>query len=231
LNFQDSKLFEQLAGKVHHIFARFDENYKCNDMAEWLSEHNIYQTPNFVYLKGNITIHVGDELVNLSAFQHGLGISGEDIDRIEIEENARVNKIITIENLTTYFRWQETESLIVYLGGYHNGVRRNLLQQIYNSFPYAKYYHFGDIDAGGFYIYEHLKCKTGIPFKTLHMNVDVLKKYSSQTKTLTQSDKKRIESLLKKLDDKFKQNAADEDYREVLQYMLENNCKLEQEAI
>jgi len=222
LNFQDSKLFEQLAGKVHHIFARFDENYKCNDMAEWLSEHNIYQTPNFVYLKGNITIHVGDELVNLSAFQHGLGISGEDIDRIEIEENARVNKIITIENLTTYFRWQETESLIVYLGGYHNGVRRNLLQQIYNSFPYAKYYHFGDIDAGGFEIYRDLCEKTGIPFEMHLMGLKVLKKYESFGKKLTVNDRKRLENMI---------GSVDESVKELIEYMLEHDVKLEQECV
>lgn len=222
LNFQDSKLFEQLAGKVHHIFARFDENYKSNDMAEWLSEHNIYQTPNFVYLKGNITIRVGDELVNLSTFQHGLGISGEDIDRIEIEENARVNKIITIENLTTYFRWQETESLIVYLGGYHNGVRRNLLQKIYNSFPYAKYYHFGDIDAGGFEIYRDLCEKTGIPFEMHLMGLKVLKKYESFGKKLTVNDRKRLENMI---------GSVDESVKELIEYMLEHDVKLEQECV
>jgi hypothetical protein len=82
------------------------------------------------------------------------------------------------------------------------------------------------------YIYEHLKLKTGIPFKTLHMNVETLNKYSSQTKTLTQTDKKRVENLLKRLEYKYKDgDATGEDYREVLRYMLENNSKLEQEAL
>ena len=190
LNFQDSKVFEQLAGKIHHIFTRFDDTYKSNDMTEWLAEHNIYQTPNFVYLKGNTKICVGNEVVDLSCFYHGLGISGEDIDRIEILKNAKVSKIITIENLTTYFRWQETESLIVYLGGYHNAVRRNLLQKIYKSFPDAGYYHFGDIDAGGFEIYRDLCNKTGIPFEMYLMNLEVLMKYESFGKKLTQNDQR-----------------------------------------
>lgn len=63
------------------------------------------------------------------------------------------------------------------------------------------------------------------------MNVETLKKYSFQTKTLTQVDRRRIESLLKKLDDKYKGSKADVDYGEVLRYMLDNNCKLEQEAL
>ena len=104
LNFQDSKVFEQMAAKIHHIFSRFDESYNSNDMSEWLAEHQIYQTPNFVYLKGNIQIRVGKEEVDLSNFQHGLGISGEDIERIEIMSDIPVEKVITIENMTIYFR-------------------------------------------------------------------------------------------------------------------------------
>lgn len=222
LNFHDSKMFEQLAGKIHHIFARFDDTYKSNDMTEWLAEHNIYQTPNFVYLKGNTKIYVGNEVVDLSCFHHGLGISGEDIDRIEVLKNTRVNKIITIENLTTYFRWQETDSLIIYLGGYHNVVRRNLLQKIYKSFPEVRYYHFGDIDAGGFEIYRDLCNKTGIPFEMYMMNLEVLMKYESFGKKLTQNDRERLENMLVN---------GREPVKELVVYMLEHDVKLEQECV
>lgn len=222
LNFQDSKMFEQLEGKIHHIFARFDDTYKSNDMTEWLAEHNIYKTPNFVYLKGNTKIGIGNEVVDLSCFHHGLGISGEDIDRIEILKNTKVNKIITIENLTTYFRWQETESLIVYLGGYHNAVRRDLLQKIYKSFPDAGYYHFGDIDAGGFEIYRDLCNKTGIPFEMYLMNREILMKYEAFGKKLTQNDRKRLENMLVDVQESVK---------DLIAYMLEHDVKLEQECV
>lgn len=222
LNFQDSKLFEQLSGRVHHIFARFDDNYKSSDMTEWLSEHDIYQTPNFVYIKGNTTIRVRDEMIDLSAFQHGLGISGDDIERIEIVKDEKVDKIITIENLTTYFRWKESGSLIVYLGGYHNLVRRNLLKKIYRTFPYASYYHFGDIDAGGLEIYRNLCDKTGIPFEMYLMNREVLKKHRSLGKKLTQNDRKRLENML---------GNVNESTEELIMYMLKHDVKLEQECV
>ena len=222
LNFQDSKVFEQLAGKVHHIFSKFDDNYKSSDLAEWLSEHNIYQTPNFVYLKGNVSIRVREEVIDLSGFLHGLGISGEDIDRIEILPNNTVKKIITIENLTTYFRWQETGSLTVYLGGYHNAVRRNLLEKIYRAFPDVTYYHFGDIDAGGFEIYRDLCEKTGIPFEMYQMSLDVLKKYERFGKKLTQNDRKRLENMIER---------AEESVKELIMYILEHDVKLEQECV
>lgn len=222
LNFRDSKVFEQLLTKVHHIFYRFDEYYKSKDMMEWLAEHNIYQTPNFVNIKGDIKIRLGEETMNLACFHHGLGVSGEDIDRIEILRNENVDKIITIENLTTYFRWQEKGSLIVYLGGYHNVVRRNLLKKIYKSFPEASYYHFGDIDAGGLEIYRDLRDKTGIPFKMYQMGLNVLKKYECYGKRLTQNDKTRLLNM---------QEFANEEVKELIAYMLQHDVKLEQECI
>ena len=80
--------------------------------------------------------------------------------------------------------------------------------------------HFGDIDAGGFYILEHLKTKTGIPFQPYRMNAETLKKYKKQAVPLTEHDRKRLQKL--------RQNPV---YSETIRYMLENNIKLEQEHI
>lgn len=220
LTFQDSKIFEQIVGKVHRIFCRFDNTYKSKDLAEWLSEYNIYQTPNFVYLKGEASIRIRGEEVNLSVFKQGLGVSGEDIDEIEILRTTKIEKVVTIENLTTYFRWQEPDSFIIYLGGYHNTVRRNLLNKIYEVFPEVSYYHFGDMDAGGFEIYRDLCEKTGIPFQMYYMNLDIMRRYEKYAKTLTDHDRKRLEAM-----------KGQEDLQELIAYMLEHNVKLEQECI
>ena len=218
--FQDSKEFEQIISKVFHVFQRFDE--RCHDMeiGEWLSEHNIYQTPNYVYLKGKVCIRMEDKEIDLALFKQGLGISGEDIEKIEIVQNNEVNRILTIENLTTFFRWQENNSLIVYLGGYHNTTRRNLLNKIYQTYPKAEYYHFGDIDAGGFEIYYNLCERTKIPFQMYHMDLDTLQKYENYGKKLTENDKKRLQGMRSR-----------EEIQGLLEYMLERNVKLEQECI
>ena len=220
VTFQDSKIFEQMVGKVHRIFCRFDNEQKSKDLAEWLSEHNIYQTPNFVYLKGEAGIRIREEEMSLSVFKQGLGVSGADIDEIEILKTAQIEKVVTIENLTTYFRWNEPDSLIIYLGGYHNAIRRNLLKKVYAAFPEARYYHFGDIDAGGFEIYRDLCEKTGIPFQMYYMNLDILRRYEKYGKTLTDHDRKRLEAM-----------RGQEDLQELIAYMLEHNVKLEQECI
>ena len=79
--------------------------------------------------------------------------------------------------------------------------------------------HFGDIDAGGFYILQHLRNKTGIAFAPYCMDVKTLKANIQYTKKLTENDKKRLAVL------------AETEFGETVEFMLEHNCKLEQEAM
>lgn len=102
---------------------------------------------------------------------------------------------------------------------YHNVLRRELLLKIYQFKTNLNYYHFGDIDAGGFYIYLHLVEKTNIPLKTTAVNIGILLKYQEYTKKLTANNRKRLIKLKERFHD------------DVIDYMLENDCKLEQEII
>ena len=52
------------------------------------------------------------------------------------------------------------------------------------------------------------------------MNAEYLKKYKQYTKELAENDKVKAKNLIES-----------GKYKEVLEYMLENNCKLEQEII
>ena len=51
------------------------------------------------------------------------------------------------------------------------------------------------------------------------MNVDILQKYQEYTKRLTANDRKRLIKLKERFHD------------DVIDYMLENDCKLEQEIV
>lgn len=165
-------------------------------------------------------------ILDLNLLYQGIGLSGEDLDNVHILGTLKTNRVITIENLTTFFLWQEKDSLIIYLGGYHNSVRRRLLRMIHEQVPQAEYLHFGDIDVGGFEIYEDLCGKTGIAFQPYHMGIKELEKYQSYTRPLTEHDRKRLDFLLDK-----KRKDSDCVYLEVLEYMKKHGIKLEQECI
>ena len=63
------------------------------------------------------------------------------------------------------------------------------------------------------------------------MDIAVLKKFRNNERKLTKNDVKRINDLIEKLNFLFEKGELQEDYRNVLNYMLENNCKLEQESV
>lgn len=219
-HFRDSKYFEQIEGRLTKVFRRFSQDYADMNTSEILAEYGIYKTPNYVYFKGEASIAIGETKVDLSVLTHGIGLAGDDLLHVQFSDLSKVKKVITVENLTSFFSIKEDESLIIYLGGYHNEVRRALLKIIYRYLPKALYLHFGDIDAGGFSILLDLRKKTGIPFSSYHMDLDTLKKYSQFGKKITESDRTRLNKLLE-----------NEEFEDVIRYMLKNDIKLEQEVV
>ena len=147
-----------------------------------------------------------------------LGLSSALLDNIESVQ-VYASKVITIENLTTFNSYADKDAFAIYLGGYHNSIRRKLIRKIHEQNPDLAYFHYGDIDAGGFNILLDLRAKTGISFVPYNMDVATLEKYKDFTKKLTENDKSRLKNLL------------GGEFDLVVRYMLEHDCKLEQEAI
>ena len=138
--FGNSKTFQSMLGVVGKILARFGEGLEDMDIYGILAEYSVYHTPDYVYIKGKGELLFEDDpdsVINLSCLKQGIGLAGEDVGKVRIRKNSGIKKILTIENLTTFFRWQEKDSLMIYLGGYHNSVRRKLLELLYQDFPKA----------------------------------------------------------------------------------------------
>ena len=134
-------------------------------------------------------------------------------------KRMNAKQVMTIENLTSFHDVSLKDTFFIFTNGFHNHAIEAFLKCLYDFLgEKVLYFHFGDIDAGGFHIYESLIKKTQLPFQTYKMNVDMLKKYKAYTKPLTENDRKRL--LL-----------IEESHQEVIDYMLKHNVKLEQEII
>ena len=72
---------------------------------------------------------------------------------------------------------------------------------------------------------------TGIPFRTLKMDKEMLVLYSEFTKKLSLNDISRIKKLIEKYRNEEINNPESSRIIETLKYMIDNNVKLEQEAI
>lgn len=213
--FGDSKAFEKKRSKVIRLLFRYGDFPEEESVLEDL---NIIKNPGHVYLKGNGTVTVAGQKIDLSVLNGDIAFSSDMLKQIE-QIQVTGNRVVTIENRTSFHAFSEPDTLAIYLGGYHNAHRRNLIQTIHKQNPIASYYHYGDIDAGGFYILLHLREKTGVAFQPHHMDIETLQRYGKYTKPLTEHDKNRLKKLL------------GGEFGETVAYMLKNNCKLEQEAL
>ena len=213
--FGDSKVLERIEPKVVKIlcdYGGFPEDKKL------FQNLNIVRNPGYIHFRGNGKITISSKEVDVSAFEGGLGLSSKDlknIERIVVDEK----RIVTIENLTTFNFYKDNNSFVVYTGGFCSEAKRRFLEIVYLHNGEKEYFHWGDIDAGGFYIFNHLKDGTGIKFNPLYMDKQYLSIYKEYCKPLTTNDKKRLNNL------------TNSEFAETIKYMLENNCKLEQEAL
>ena len=167
-------------------------------------------------------------VINLQAIPGGIGIANEDMDNICWSKQYSPERVLTIENLTSFYQWsksapEDKKAMCIYLGGYHNRTKRRFLQSLYRAYPQAEYHHFGDIDCGGFRIWKDLCRKTGIPFQTMWMDCDTYLKYYEQGRELTVQDRKML--LVMKEDPFY------EEQRELFDVMLQKGRKVEQEGV
>lgn len=214
----NSKSFEKISGKVISIIRRYFPAEEEDDR-QLLAQYHILQNPGHLIMKGHGILQIKDSIVHIEDFKEGITLSGADVHEAKLI-SIHDTSILTIENLTSFYQCEREDTLIIYLGGYHNTIRRDFLKQLYSQFPDLIFLHSGDLDAGGFQILEHLKMKTGIPFKPYKMDTETLRKHIRYAVKLTANDRKRLENLI-----------HIPEYAEVIAYMLRYNVKLEQEQI
>ena len=217
----DSKLFETIKPKIIKIIKDFDGNeYDSDD--DVLSSYNLVKNSSYALIKNGLTFRLNGTIIDLDEFAFEFSLSDEMIDKMEILK-LRVKKVITIENLTSFYSFEDEDALVIYLAGFHNHTKQKLLTKIYEKNPNIEFYHFGDIDAGGFMIFMNLRNKTKMPFIPYKMGIEELIENKNNLKKLTDNDKRRLQILLKSDDYLI--------FYEVISYMLDKNIKLEQEIL
>lgn len=215
--FHDSKRLQSILNPISRILMDYSDG--IGEKETILAQYNLISNPGYVYIKGDWQIWCQEQHISVNMFHGGIAVSSDAldaIDRIAVPGGA----VISVENLTTYHDTKESQGAIIYLGGFLNTVRTSLLKKLYAFEPDARYFHKGDLDPYGFLILENLKKKTGIPFEPLEMDLDTLRQChrAGHFRPLDEADKKAITSPVLV------------DYQSILQYMIQHNCKIEQEC-
>lgn len=224
LIYGSSKYFEEntmdaVCGLLRKYHGRPCEEHELFD--EILGEYHIVAERQKLCLKGNIVLVKKGRTIELGGFQNGVEFYADELDGIE-RIVVRDRQLMTVENKTSYMRCRDENTSYFYLGGYANRFQREFLRKVFDDNPQITYLHFGDIDAGGFYIHENLCRITGISFGLWQMSKEELQdvRYADCLLKLSANDRKRLKTL-----------AEHEMYRDVVRYMLEEGVKLEQEIV
>lgn len=220
--FKDSKRFQrEYRSTIESILFNYTDDVVEKD--DILGYYNLYENPTYVLIKGNARICFDESAIELSEMPGGIALSNESLAGIH-KISVKADKVITVENLTTYHDCDEQDTVYIYLGGYHNTSKQKLLELIYENNGDKEYYHEGDLDVYGFLILKNLIDKTQIPFKPLFMDLGTIERFyrAGLYKNLSARDRKVITS---------KKDGQLSAYKDVLEYMLANDCKVEQESI
>lgn len=220
----DSKYFEEITSQSVCNMLRKHSQHSLKEgelQDEILLLYHIAKEPQKLCIKGKAILTMSGIEVDISGFQEGIEFRASDLENLE-SVKLLVPNFMTIENRTSYLRYHKEDTVVFYLGGYGNRFQRDFIKNVYASNKEAHFYHFGDIDAGGFWIHQNLCEITGVNFELFGMSLEELKKseFATCLHSLSTNDRTRLQELKK-----YKE------YEEVISYMLQNNVKMEQEIV
>ena len=225
----DSKQWEKIYRKkvcgILEYTGRYDEplaelEEERERQTALLEEFYIYSNPAYIYLKGDARICLEDGRELRIYHDLPMSIPFETFQKAKSIQ-IRDAELMTVENLTSFHRLEREHIFYLFLSGYHTRTKQALLQRIARENPGLSWHHFGDLDPDGLAIAGHLIRKTGLPFQLCAMGVQELQRFQTYAKPLESPDRAKAEAMIK-------QGSS---YAGILRYMLEHNCKLEQEII
>ncbi len=220
--FNDSKRLEEIKGRLIAILRRFESKLEFVSDNDVLAHYNVLSNPGHLFMKGCGQISVNNQVIDLQKLDGSIGLSTKYLSTISFDL-TNVENLITIENLTSFEEYSSENELIVYLGGFMNSYRCELLKSIYATKTNLEFKHWGDIDLGGFRILEHMRRQTGIKFHPCYMDTDTLVCYEESLKTFNESYRIKIEQAI--------QSGNYIEHIEQLETMLKLGGTLEQESI
>ena len=220
----DSKFFEEnTMESVCTILRKYNNNQadETELKDEVLFQYHIFKEPQKLSIRGRVIIRINGITADITGFADGIEFSASELENID-EIKILASNFMTIENRTSYLRYKDDNTVTFYLGGYTNRDQRDFLRLVHIDNPDKNYWHFGDIDAGGLWIHNHLCKITGINFGLFYMSEKELADpvYKKCLHKLSENDITRLQEL--------KDMPV---YKDVVDYMLRNRVKLEQEIV
>lgn len=231
--FGDSKYFERnirkkIVGIVYKYFILNNSNSEILSDDEILAQIGIVKSAEQIEFCGGVIGLLYDRPVDFSVFKNGSCINSQTAKDIEITDLKSVKKVLFIENKANYSDYiskkRTEEELVVFHGGFYSPVKGLFFKKIYEAGKRGKtdFYHWSDIDLGGFRIFNRLKSEIIPGLKPLNMDREA---FLSKKEYWMSFDEKYGAALYEMLGKK-----EFSEFYDVIELMLNVRSRLEQEA-
>lgn len=236
--YNDSKYFERhVKGKVLSILRHINKSQGYDTLSDedLLLEYGLSRWPEIYEFIGNIKVEVLSEeqtvkFIDYSSCLYGAYIDSTTVSHISNIRADNIDRVLFIENKANY-EWYKSKiksnELIVFHGGHYSLMKGKWFAYLYNAIkqqnPQAEFYHWSDIDFGGFNI-----------FVRLHSLLPELQPYKMDLETYEKFVDMRSKDISDEYMEKLKRLLNDEKFsafHDVIKAILQKGKTLEQEQI
>ena len=190
--FGDSKFFEtQMKAPLLSILRKYVSREMTD--AELLQSIGISRYPEPLEMRGNIFVNGND----MRVFESGFCIFSGDIETAQISIPDTVRRILTIENRANYFAYRHNAGeLVIYHGGQYSPAKKKLFEKIAAAMPEkCVWYHWGDIDLGGFSMLLRLRKEIMPSVQPYRMSKNELLAFQTYTQTFSKDYAEKLRRL------------------------------------
>ena len=225
--FNDSKRFEALKGAVATLARRHQPEWRSLPDRDVLRELGLVANPGHLYLYGPWRlVDAEGQVVSLAEFFPSVGIPTALAGRVQ-QVRVEAVRVVCVENLASFYelvRYEGEGTAALCLWGNPSPAARRLLRCLAQALPpQTPLLLWADIDAGGLGILAQLREKVSPRFAPYRMDIETLEAYAHWGRPLTATDARNLTRL--------RECPSLRDMRPLIEQMLQQGIKLEQEAI
>ena len=200
---------------------------------------NLSRSPEIFEWSGPLVLVRGERRIDGGFFPLCGTLSAAELDGLTVELPPQVRRVLFVENRTNFHYlvqqrgqnadWQD--ALLIYHGGCFSPAKGRFFQLVRQAVERAAasgqdpvaIYHWGDIDLGGFIIFNRLQHSFFPDLRPWHMDCHDLIRSLGQAQPISKAYAERLKALL--ADERFTM------FHDVIRLSLERGVRLEQEAL
>lgn len=173
---------------------------------------------------GDVSLVTPEATTHFGQLRYGAALFRGELENATLRVGDSVTEILTIENRANYIHYityqKRPQQVVLYHGGQYSPAKKGFFLHFAN---HGQWHHWGDIDWGGFTMLSRLRREVVSSVEPYRMGVAELQQYAGLCTDFSVDYGKKLESLLS--------DPLLADCREIIGYMLQKNCRLEQEAL